>query len=118
MAIDEKGLRQLIKYELSHLIKPIEDWCNAHDNRMAEARNLLNRATKPTIEQEIEAGLYGGGGLWYVRSDDGIGDRCTRIYLPEGKYDEYVGTGPKEGVMFHGIPVYCGGPDIHYCTDP
>ena len=87
-----------------------------------KVKEVFDKATNPTIEQELEAGLYGGGGLWYVRSDDGIGDCCTRIYLPEGKYDEYVGTGPKvglwEGVMFHGIPVYCGGPDIHYCTDP
>ena len=84
-----------------------------------KAKELLDKATKPTIEQEIEAGLIEceSGQYWCVDKEHLNYPRCTRIYLPEGKYDEYVGTGPKEGVMFHGIPVYCGGPDIHYCTD-
>ena len=88
-----------------------------------KAKEILDKATKSTIEQELEAGLIEceSGQYWCVDKEHLNYPRCTRIYLPEGKYDEYVGTGPKvglwEGVMFHGIPVYCGGPDIHYCTD-
>ena len=70
-----------------------------------------------TIEQELEAGL-----VRYRRPLDGSYS-CTRIYLREHEYKELMrellreGEGIHLSLKFHDIPVYCGGPDIHYCTD-
>ena len=76
---------------------------------------------KPSIEQELEAGLVEAGGkscdAWYIRGEDGQPAKgpCTRIFLPMAKYREICNihksdlvTFGENGdwVKFHDIPVH------------
>jgi hypothetical protein len=81
---------------------------------------------KPTIEQEIEAGLEFVDGEAF--SKDNLAMPCTQIYLPATKYEELATQTPlctendktywypKNGGQ---IPIYSVErlDKIHYCTD-
>ena len=114
-------------------MQPCKDWQDELQAQMAEQdteehrvdslgelKEELRRDDLSQVGQELEAGLSK-----FVSKSDVFGYDCTRIYLPEAKCLEYARTqtdlvdsyGIPDNLTFHDIPVYCGGPDIHYCTD-
>ena len=88
---------------------------------------IAARKDKPTIEQELEAGL-----VKFNSNSNRRGGNCTRIYLPAEKYEEFekrcvmpesIDDGcdywpNTDSCTFHDIPVISTNEsEIHYCTD-
>ena len=74
---------------------------------------------KPTIEQELEAGLNNKLKAFSAVKPRGvIKDPFTRIFLPIAKYVEYLPEPKPMKMEFHDIPVFSySGDEIIYCTD-
>ena len=101
--------------------KMIKEAANCKSKEMAKhlAEYHDVRISAPSIGQKLESGLFfSADGIWCSRATE---DKCTRIFLPAAKYDEFIigqDLAVRLSPTFHDIPVFSySGDEIIFCTD-